>query len=155
VNYKEMNEKEAYQPNRTDSGPGSREQSLRSSLHASAGVSANRRIGAVPIVGRAPTALTRARAALARAREGERGTRATRARPKREVAAGRIELARLLAEPPSCVQTAKVRELLLLVPRIGAARADRLLARSRIAHAKTVASLSERQRAGLVALLTR
>jgi hypothetical protein len=40
------------------------------------------------------------------------------------------------------VRTAKVRELLLVVPRIGPARADRLLGRCRIAHAKTVAAAS-------------
>ncbi len=89
--------------------------------------------------------------ALARANE----VRLARAQLKREVAAGRIALARVLAGPPSCAQTAKVRELLLVVPRIGPARADRVLARCRIAYAKTVGGLSDRQRAELVALLGR
>jgi hypothetical protein len=84
--------------------------------------------------------------ALAKANE----VRVARAQLKRELAAGRIELARLVAEPPACVQTAKVRELLLAVPRIGPVGADRALARCRIAHAKTIAGLSERQRAELV-----
>jgi S13-like protein len=61
----------------------------------------------------------------------------------------------MLAAPPSYLQTAQVRELLLVMPRIGPARADRLLAGSRIAHAKTVAGLSERQRTELVRLLGR
>jgi hypothetical protein len=43
----------------------------------------------------------------------------------------------------------------LAVPRIGPARADCLLARSRIARAKTVAGLSDRQRAKLLELLAR
>jgi hypothetical protein len=89
--------------------------------------------------------------ALAKANE----VRVARARLKRAVAAGRIELARLVADPPSCVRTAKVRELLLVVPRIGPARADRLLGRCRIAHAKTVGGLTDRQRAELVELLAR
>jgi hypothetical protein len=87
--------------------------------------------------------------ALAKANE----VRVERARLKRAVAAGRIQLARVVADPPACAQTAKVRELLLAVPRIGPARADRLLARCRIAHAKTLAGLSERQRGELVELL--
>jgi hypothetical protein len=93
--------------------------------------------------GRSPEQRLRA---LAKANE----VRVERARLKREVAAGRIELVRLVADPPSCVQTAKVRELLLVVPRTGPARADRVLARCRIAHAKTVGGLSDRQRAELV-----
>jgi hypothetical protein len=49
-----------------------------------------------------------------------------------------LALARVVADPPACPLTAKVGELLLVVPRIGPARADRALARCRIAHAKTV-----------------
>jgi hypothetical protein len=89
--------------------------------------------------------------ALAKANE----VRVARARLKRAVAAGGIQPARVVADPPSCVQTAKVRELLLVVPRIGPARADRLLAHCRIAHAKTIGGLSDRQRAELAELLGR
>jgi hypothetical protein len=109
----------------------------------------------VPVVSRTPTAFGRSPEQRLRALAKANEVRVARARLKREVAAGRIELARLVAEPPTCVQSAKVRELLLAVPRIGPARADRLLARSRIAHAKTVAGLSDRQRAELVELLAR
>src|SRR6266702_7669525 len=103
--------------------------------------SRTRRIGAVPVVsrrpapGRSPEQRLRA---LAKANE----VRLARAQLKRELAAGRIELAQVLADPPPCAQTAKVRELLLVVPRIGPARADRLLAHRRIAHTKTVGGLS-------------
>jgi S13-like H2TH domain len=89
--------------------------------------------------------------ALAKANE----VRVARAQLKRGVAAGRLEPAQLVAEPPSCVETAKVRELLLVVPGIGPVRADRVLARCRIAHTKTIAGLSDRQRAELVELLAR
>jgi hypothetical protein len=86
--------------------------------------------------------------ALAKANE----VRVARAQLKRGVAAGRIELARVLADPPTCVQTAKVNEL--LVPRIGPA--GRSCARPLSDRArKTVGSLSGRQRAELVELLVR
>jgi hypothetical protein len=87
--------------------------------------------------------------ALARANE----VRLARARLKRDLAAGRVALAEVLSEPPACVEMAKVRELLLAVPGIGPAKADRAFAHCRIAEAKTVAGLSGRQRAALVELL--
>jgi hypothetical protein len=116
--------------------------------------SGTRRIGTVPVVSRTPApgrSPEQRLRALAKANE----VRLARAQLKREVATGRLALARVLADPPTCAQTAKVRELLLVVPRIGPARADRVLARCRIAHAKTVGGLSDRQRAELVALLGR
>jgi len=113
-----------------------------------------RRIGTVPVVSRTPApgrSPEQRLRALAKANE----VRLARAQLKREVATGRLALARVVADPPTCAQTAKVRELLLVVPRIGPARADRVLARCRIAYAKTVGGLSDRQRAELVALLGR
>jgi hypothetical protein len=78
----------------------------------------------VSVVSRTATAFGRSPEqrlpALAKANE----VPVARAQLKRGGAAGRIELARLVAEPPTCVHTAKVRELLLVVPRIGPARAD-------------------------------
>ena len=59
----------------------------------------------------------------------------------------------MLTDPPPCAQTAKLRELLLAVPRIGPARVHRALAHCRIASAKTVAGLSDRQRGELIELL--
>jgi hypothetical protein len=112
-----------------------------------------RTIGVVPVGSRAPTAFGRSPEQRLRALAKANEVRVARAQLKRAVAAGRIELARLVVEPPSCAQTAKVRELLLVVPGIGPARADRVLAHCRIAQAKTVAGLSDRQRAELVALL--
>jgi hypothetical protein len=109
----------------------------------------------VPAVNRAPTAFGRSPEQRLRALAKANEVRVARAQLKRAVAVGRIELARLVADPPACVQTAKVRELLLVVPGIGPARADRVLAHCRIAHAKTVGGLSDRQRAELVELLAR
>ncbi len=109
----------------------------------------------MPVVSRAPTAFGRSPEQRLRALAKANEVRVARARLKQDVAAGRIELARVLADPPACALTAKVRALLLVVPRIGPARADRALARCRIAHAKTVGGLSDRQRAELVELLGR
>lgn len=79
--------------------------------------------------------------------------RSARACLKRELAAGQIELAQVLADPPPCAANAKIRELLLVVPGIGPTKADRALTRCRIAAAKTLAGLSNRQRAELGQLL--
>jgi len=87
--------------------------------------------------------------ALAKANE----VRRDRAQLKRELAAGTLPLAQVLVDPPRCATTAKLRELLLVCPRLGPAKADRLLSRCRIAHTKTVAGLTQRQRTEVLDLL--
>jgi hypothetical protein len=87
--------------------------------------------------------------ALAKANE----VRSARSLLKRDLAAGRIDLVRVLSEPPVCAQTAMVRDLLLSVPKVGPARVTRAFAQCRIADAKTVGGLSDRQRAALIQLL--
>jgi hypothetical protein len=77
--------------------------------------------------------------------------RTARAELKKELASGKIELVPILADPPACVRTARVRDLLLAMPMIGSVRAARILARCGIAHSKTVAGLTERQRSELIA----
>jgi hypothetical protein len=81
--------------------------------------------------------------------------RRARARLKKELAAGKIELVQILADPPACVRTARVRDVLLAVPRIGSVRAGRILAQSRIAHSKTLGGLTDRQRGELISLFRR
>jgi hypothetical protein len=76
--------------------------------------------------------------------------RSGRAKLKRELAAGRVELAGVIAEPPACARTARVYELLLAVPKVGPATATRWLSQCRIAPSKTVVGLSERQRRELL-----
>lgn len=88
-----------------------------------------------------------------RALERANQVRHERAELKRELAAGTRQLAHLLANPPACAQTARVRELLLAVPGIGPARATRALFRCRIADSKTIAGLSSRQCGELIQLL--
>jgi hypothetical protein len=48
-----------------------------------------------------------------------------------------------------------VRDLLMALPQIGSVKAGRILARCGIAHQKTLAGLSDRQRAELLNLLRR
>jgi hypothetical protein len=81
--------------------------------------------------------------------------RSARAKLKRELAAGTVELAQILVKPPRCVRTARVRDLLLVLPKIGSVRAARILAHCRVAHSKTLGGLTERQRAELINLLRR
>lgn len=89
--------------------------------------------------------------ALARANH----IRTQRAQIKRELRAGRLSIAELLIEPPACVDTAKVFDLLLAVPRYGRVKVNKILAHCRISPSKTIGGLSERQRAELVMLLRR
>jgi hypothetical protein len=81
--------------------------------------------------------------------------RRARAKLKHDLLAGRVGLAEVLSEPPACVQTAKVRDLLLALPGIGPVKADRALTRCRIAHTRIVADLTGRQRGALVELVRR
>jgi hypothetical protein len=118
-------------------------------------VACARRIGAVPSEQRKPSAPGRSPEQRLRALETANQVRRARAQLRRELAAGSLELARVIAEPPPCTQTARVRELLLVVPGIGPARASRALTHCRIAGTKTVSGLSGRQRTELIELLYR
>ena len=80
--------------------------------------------------------------------------RRERGRLKRQLAAGSVSIVDVLADPPACVETAPVRQLLLALPHVGPARASRLLTRCQIAGRKTVAELSDRQRAALIETLS-
>jgi len=107
------------------------------------------RIGCVS-VGKAPAAVrARSREQRLRALQQANETRLARAKLKKELASGKLELAQILAEPPACVRTARLRELLLVLPKIGPAKAGRILGQCGIAHSKTLAGLSDRQRAEL------
>ena len=92
----------------------------------------------------------RSREQRLRALEQANEVRTARAELKKELASGKIELAQILADPPPCVRTARVRDLLLVLPKIGSVKAARILAHCGIAHSKTLAGLSERQRGELI-----
>jgi hypothetical protein len=89
--------------------------------------------------------------ALQRANE----TRFARSQLKKELATGICRIDQLLAEVPELARGAKVSELLLAVPKLGRVRVSRLMRQCRISEAKTLAGLSERQRAELIAYLRR
>ena len=92
----------------------------------------------------------RSREQRLRALEQANEVRSARAALKKELASGRIELGQILVDPPLCVRTARVRDVLLVLPRIGSVRAARILAHCGIAHSKTLGGLSERQRGELI-----
>ena len=79
--------------------------------------------------------------------------RTRRAQLKRDLKAGRSSIHDLLLEPPEFVETAKVFDMLLAVPKYGPVKVNKLLSRCRIAPAKMVGGLSQRQRNELTALL--
>lgn len=79
--------------------------------------------------------------------------RSQRAGLKKQLKAGELDIVEVLTSPPDYVLTAKVIDLLLVVPKFGRVKATRVLTRCRISQAKTVGGLSDRQRAELVELL--
>ena len=97
----------------------------------------------------------RSREQRLRALEQANEVRTARAKLKKELASGKIELVQILADPPACVRTARIRDVLLVVPKIDSVRAGRILAQCRIAHSKTLGGLTDRQRGELINLFRR
>jgi hypothetical protein len=89
--------------------------------------------------------------ALQRANE----IRTRRAQLKRDLKAGRQNIHQLLMDPPEYVETAKVFDMLLAVPKYGRVKANKILQQCRISPSKTIGGLSERQRGELVSYLRR
>ena len=108
--------------------------------------------------GDAPQASSRPRAlprpADGRPAAGQR-IRTRRAQLKRDLKGGRVTIHELLLEPPEYLETAKVFDMLLAVPKYGRVKVNKILLQCRISPSKTIGGLSERQRAELVALLRR
>ena len=89
--------------------------------------------------------------ALQRANE----IRSRRAQLKRDLKAGRQPIHELLLSPPEYLETAKVFDLMLAVPKYGRVKVNKILSQCRISPSKTLGGLSERQRNELVELLRR
>jgi hypothetical protein len=89
--------------------------------------------------------------ALQRANE----IRTRRAQLKRDLKAGRTNIHDLLLGPPDYLETAKVFDMLLAVPKYGRVKVNKILVQCRISPSKTIGGLSERQRTELVGLLRR
>lgn len=81
--------------------------------------------------------------------------RSERAQLKRDLKAGRASIHELLGNPPEYLETAKVFDILLAVPKYGRVKANKILQTCRISPSKTIGGLSERQRNELVSLLRR
>lgn len=79
--------------------------------------------------------------------------RSRRAQLKRDLRAGKASIDKLLESPPEYLETAKVFDLLLAVPKYGRVKANKVLQQVRISPSKTVGGLSDRQRGELVVLL--
>jgi hypothetical protein len=95
--------------------------------------------------------LTQRMEALQRAND----IRTRRAQLKRDLKGGRVSIHQLLTAPPEYLETAKVFDMLLAVPKYGRVKVNKILQTCRISPSKTIGGLSERQRAELVSLLRR
>jgi hypothetical protein len=81
--------------------------------------------------------------------------RTRRAQLKRDLKAQRVSIHTLLLDPPSFIETAKVFDMLLAVPKYGRVKVNKVLTQCRISPSKTIGGLSQRQRDELVKLLRR
>jgi hypothetical protein len=81
--------------------------------------------------------------------------RTRRAQLKRDLKAGRQPIHELLLDPPEYLETAKVFDLMLAVPKYGRVKVNKILSTCRISPSKTIGGLSERQRTELVELMRR
>ena len=104
-----------------------------------------------PLVAAPERSLDQRMEALKRANE----IRSARAQLKRDLKAGRRSIHDLLLEPPEYVETAKVFDMLLAVPKYGRVKVNKVLQLCRISPSKTIGGLSQRQRAELVSMLRR
>jgi len=95
--------------------------------------------------------LTQRMEALQRAND----IRTRRAQLKRDLKGGRVTIQALLNAPPEYLETAKVFDMLLAVPKYGRVKVNKILQQCRISPSKTIGGLSERQRTELVSLLRR
>jgi len=90
-----------------------------------------------------------------RALEAANEIRTRRAQLKRDLKAGKVQIEGLLLDPPEYLETAKVFDMMLAVPKYGRVKVNRILNQCRVSPSKTIGGLSVRQRSELVALLRR
>ena len=81
--------------------------------------------------------------------------RVRRAKLKKDLKDGSASIEEVLMDPPDYVETAKVFDILMSVPKFGRVKAARFLNQCRISQSKTVGGLSERQRTELIGLFRR
>ena len=81
--------------------------------------------------------------------------RVKRAQLKKDLKDGKVKVETILSKPPAYVETAKVVDILMAVPKFGRVKAGRFLNVCKISPSKTVGGLSERQRTELIGLFNR
>lgn len=81
--------------------------------------------------------------------------RSYRANLKRDIKAGRVSIVSLLVEPPEEIETMKIFDLMLVVPKMGRVKVNKMLMQCRISPSKTIGGMSERQRDEVVSMLRR
>lgn len=81
--------------------------------------------------------------------------RTKRAQLKRDLKAGRASIHDVLLDPPEWMETAKVFDFLLAVPKYGRVKVNKILVQCRISPSKTIGGMSQRQRTEIVSMLRR
>ena len=110
----------------------------------------------MPTASSPPTSVpTRSHDQRMRALEAANEIRTRRAQLKRDLKAGKVQIEGLLLDPPEYLETAKVFDMMLAVPKYGRVKVNRILNQCRVSPSKTIGGLSVRQRSELVALLRR
>lgn len=69
-----------------------------------------------------------------------------RARLKRDLKANRVSIIDVLMDPPDKIETMKLFDLMLAVPKYGRVKVNKILRDCRISPAKPIGELSDRQR---------
>ena len=102
---------------------------------------------ATSAAGKAPVrSLNQRMEALKRAND----IRVKRAQLKKELKSGDVSFEQIVRVPSEFVETAKVFDMLMAVPKFGRVKSARLLSELRISQSKTMGGLSDRQRLELV-----
>ena len=81
--------------------------------------------------------------------------RSERAAVKARLRYGEVEVAQLITDPPRCLASASLAEILSATPGVGTVGLRRLLGATRLSPAKRIGSLTERQRQELARALGR
>ncbi len=102
---------------------------------------------------RAGTAPERSLAQRREALQRANAVRSLRAAAKRDLKGGGVTIHSLLLDPPKYVETARVFDLLLNVPKYGRVKVNKVLTQCRISPSKTIGELSPRQRDEILKLL--
>ncbi len=97
-----------------------------------------------------PAAPARTSAQRTEALKKANEVRSERATLKKDLKAGRRNIGDLLSEPPEVINTMKVVDILMCVPKYGRVKVNKALQQHRISPSKTIGGLSTRQRAELV-----